>query len=161
MTIRKTLGVGATGSLHGHVHRTDQEAGVTILIIEDESPIRSVITEILEDEGYPVVSATNGLEALRYLQQQDELPCLILLDLGMPVMSGWAFRAEQQRNPTLAAIPVIVMSALPHLNQKAAALKAVDCLSKPLDIDTLLGTVARYYQSEGERELEYGGSSVQ
>jgi CheY-like chemotaxis protein len=119
---------------------------MTILIIEDESPIRSVVTEILEDEGYSVVSATNGLEALRYLQQQDELPCLILLDLGMPVMSGWEFRYEQQRDPTLATIPVIVMSALPDLEKKAAALKAIDCLNKPIDIDTLLNTVVQYYQ---------------
>ena len=64
---------------------------MTILIIEDEHPIRPVITEILEDDGYPVVSATNGLEALMYLQQQAELPHLFLLDLGMPVMSGWEF----------------------------------------------------------------------
>jgi CheY-like chemotaxis protein len=122
---------------------------VTILIIEDEDPIRAVIADILEDEGYPVVSATNGLEALRYLQQQAKLPRLILLDLGMPVMSGWEFREEQQRDPALAAIPVIVMSALPDLDQKAVALKAIKCLNKPIDIDTLLSTVAPYYQQEG------------
>jgi CheY-like chemotaxis protein len=133
---------------------------VTILIIEDEMPIRSLITEILEDEGYPVASATNGLEALMYLQQA-ELPRLILLDLGMPVMSGWAFREAQQRDPTLAAIPVIVMSALPDLDRKAAALKAADCLNKPLDIDTLLGTVARYYRFEHERSFERGGGRGQ
>ena len=119
---------------------------MTILIVEDETPIRSVITEILEDEGYPVASVKNGLEALAYLRRQVELPHLILLDLGMPVMTGWAFRAEQQRDPTLASIPVIVMSALPDLDQKAAALKATDCLDKPIEINTLLGMVARYYQ---------------
>jgi CheY-like chemotaxis protein len=92
---------------------------VTILIVEDESRIRAVLTEILEDEGYPVASARNGLEALTYLRQQADRPHLILLDLGMPVMTGWEFRAEQQRDPTLAGIPVIVMSALPDLDQKA------------------------------------------
>ena len=119
---------------------------MTILIVEDETPIRSVITEILEYEGYPVASVTNGMEALAYLRQQADRPRLILLDLGMPVMTGWAFREEQQRDPTLAGIPVIVMSALPDLDHKAAALKATDCLDKPIEIDTLLGMVARYYQ---------------
>jgi CheY-like chemotaxis protein len=139
---------------------TGQEAGMTILIIEDEHPLRALITDILEDEGYPVASAANGLEALRYIQQV-ALPRLIILDLGMPVMSGWAFREEQQRDPTLATIPVIVMSALPDLNRKAAALKVIDCLNKPLDIDRLLGTIARYYPLEGGRELEYGGKQLQ
>lgn len=118
---------------------------MTVLIIEDETPIRSVIAEILEDEGYSVASAKNGLEALLYLQQQADLPRLILLDLGMPVMTGWEFREHQQRDPALDKIPVIVMSALPNLSQKAAVLKAIDCLDKPVDLDTLLGKVALYY----------------
>jgi CheY-like chemotaxis protein len=116
---------------------------VSILIVEDENPIRDVITEILEDEGYRVVGTTNGLEALTYLRQHAR-PRLILLDLGMPVMTGWEFRAHQQRDPRLADIPVVVMSALPDLYRKAAALNASDCLDKPVNIDTLLGTVARY-----------------
>ena len=116
---------------------------VSILIVEDENPIRDVITEILEDEGYRVAGATNGLEALKYLRQHAH-PRLILLDLGMPVMTGWEFREQQQRDPQLAEIPVIVMSALPDLNRKAAALKVADCLDKPVNIDTLLGAIARY-----------------
>jgi CheY-like chemotaxis protein len=116
---------------------------VSILIIEDENPIRDVITEILEDEGYHVAGAANGLEALTYLRQHAH-PRLILLDLGMPVMTGWEFREHQQRDPKLAGIPVIVMSALPDLNRKAAVLQAADCLDKPVNIDKLLGTIARY-----------------
>ena len=116
---------------------------MSILIVEDESPIRDVITEILEDEGYRVAGATNGLEALTYLRQHAH-PRLILLDLGMPVMTGWEFREHQQRDPKLAGIPVIVMSALPDLDRRAAALKAADCLDKPVNIDKLLGTIARY-----------------
>src|SRR5882724_6348202 len=98
---------------------------MTILIVEDETDIRFIVTEILADEGYAVAGVANGLEALTYLRQHDDQPCLILLDLGMPVMSGWEFRAEQQRDPALATIPVIVMSALPGLDQKAAALKVL------------------------------------
>ena len=114
-----------------------------ILIVEDENPIREVITEILEEEGYRVASATNGLEALTYLQQHAH-PHLILLDLGMPIMTGWEFREHQQRDLSLANIPVVVMSALPDLPRKAAALNVADCLDKPVNLDTLLGTVARY-----------------
>ncbi len=119
---------------------------MTILIVEDETPIRCVITEILEYEGYPVASVRNGIEALAYLRQQAELPRLILLDLGMPVMTGWEFRAEQQRDPKLADIPVIIMSATIQLDRTAAALNATSYLDKPVDIQTLLSKVAQYYQ---------------
>jgi len=64
----------------------------------------------------------------------------------MPVMTGWEFREQQRRDPTLASIPVIVMSAQPALDRKAVALKAMNCLDKPIDLYTLLGMVARYYQ---------------
>ena len=116
---------------------------MSILIVEDEHPIRDIITEILEDEGYRVAGATNGLEALKYLRQHAH-PRLILLDLGMPVMTGWEFCEHQRRDPMLAGIPVVVMSALPDLDRRAAALKAADCLNKPVNIDKLLGTIARY-----------------
>jgi CheY-like chemotaxis protein len=121
---------------------------VTILIVDDEAPIRAFVTEILEDEGYRVAGANNGLAALAYLRGHTKQPGLILLDLGMPVMSGWEFREEQQRDPRLAGIPVIVMSALPNLDQRAAALNAADCLDKPIELDTLLRMVAQHYVKE-------------
>ena len=118
---------------------------MTILIVEDEALIRAVLTEILEDEGYHVVSVANGLAALSYLRQHAH-PRLILLDLGMPVMTGWEFRAEQQRHRTLREIPVIVMSALPDLDRIAALLGVAGCLNKPIDINLLLSTVVQHYQ---------------
>ena len=118
---------------------------MSILIVEDEAAIRYLITEILEDEGYRVVSVSNGLQALVYLRGYTELPRLILLDLGMPVMSGWEFREQQQRDRTLRGIPVIIMSALPDLDRRAAALGVAGCLDKPIDINALLGMVAQYY----------------
>ena len=118
---------------------------MSILIVEDQALIRALLTEILEDEGYHVVSVVNGLAALSYLRQHAH-PRLILLDLGMPVMTGWEFRAEQQRHRTLREIPVILMSALPDLDRKAAALGVAGCLTKPIDIDLLLGMVAQYHQ---------------
>lgn len=119
---------------------------MSILIIDDEPPIRSVLMDILAEEGYQVAGASNGLEALTYLRQQKQKPKLILLDLGMPVMSGWEFRQEQQQDPVLAPIPVIVMSAITDLNRKIVSMNVADCLDKPIDIHTLLQTVARYYQ---------------
>ncbi|MDQ2997246.1 MAG: response regulator [Chloroflexota bacterium] len=115
---------------------------MSILIVEDEHDIRAVLTEILEDEGYAVASVPNGLEALMFLQEHR--PQLILLDLGMPVMTGWEFREQQRLNPTLADIPVIVMSATPHLSQTAAALHVANCLDKPIELSTLLGMVKQY-----------------
>jgi CheY-like chemotaxis protein len=117
---------------------------LSILIVEDEASIRAVLTEILEDEGYTVAGVTNGMEALAYLRQHAH-PYLILLDLGMPVMTGWEFREEQQQDRTIRGIPVIVMSALPDLTRRAAALGVVGCLEKPIDIDILLGMVEQYY----------------
>jgi CheY-like chemotaxis protein len=115
---------------------------LSILIVEDEHDIRAVLTEILEDEGYAVASVPNGLAALVFLQEHR--PQLILLDLGMPIMTGWEFREQQRHDPALANIPVIVMSATPHLNQTAAALHAADCLDKPIELNALLGMVEHY-----------------
>ena len=126
-------------------NQSRQDVTVSILIVEDEPSIRAVLTEILEDEGYCVASVTNGMEALVYLRQHAH-PRLILLDLGMPVMTGWEFRAQQQQHSTLREIPVIVMSALPELDRRAAALGVAGCLNKPIDINVLLSMVAQYYQ---------------
>ncbi len=115
-----------------------------ILLVDDDLNIRTVITEILEDEGYRVASAANGQEALHYLQQQADAPCLILLDLMMPVMNGWDFRRAQQQDPQLAGIPVVVISADNSIQYKAANLAADDYLAKPIDIDHLILTVSRF-----------------
>jgi CheY-like chemotaxis protein len=103
-----------------------------------------VLVEILEDEGYRVSTATNGMEALTYLRQEVDRPSLILLDLGMPVMTGWEFREEQLGDATLADIPVVVLSATIDLQSKAAALQVAGCLDKPVTIDALLSMVEQY-----------------
>ena len=128
--------------MHADNNTTARGATLSILIVEDEHDIRAVLTEILEDEGYAVASVPNGLEALMFLQEHR--PQLILLDLGMPVMTGWEFREQQRRDPALADIPVIVMSAIPQLSQTAAALQAANCLDKPIELNSLLGMVEQY-----------------
>src|SRR5437763_14895472 len=87
---------------------TEPDAG--ILIVEDDTDVREAMAIFLAGEGYKVVEAGHGAEALDQLRSATVF-CLILLDLYMPVMDGWAFRAEQLRDAALAAIPVIVISA--------------------------------------------------
>ena len=105
--------------------------------------IREALTEILEDEGYKVAGAANGQEALEYLRQRPQ-PNLILLDLMMPVMNGWQFRQEQQLDPALAGIPVVVISADNSIQQRAATINASAYLAKPIQLETLLSTVERF-----------------
>lgn len=113
-----------------------------ILLVEDEPAIRALLCIALEDEGYHPVSAINGQDALDYLRHHPP-PQLIILDLMMPVMDGWAFRAAQQQDPRLASIPVIVLSADIAATQHARLL-GLECLPKPVHLATLLATVARY-----------------
>jgi CheY-like chemotaxis protein len=113
-----------------------------VLVVEDDPDIQQVLKFALEMAGYPVETAGDGAEAMRRLQAAP--PCLILLDLMMPVMDGWQFRAEQQRDPALAAIPVVVISADGRVPQKAASLGAAAYLRKPLDFDALVEVVRRH-----------------
>jgi CheY-like chemotaxis protein len=115
----------------------------SILIVEDDDDIREAISIFLEAEGYRVLGAGNGEEALRLMRSSHKV-CLVLLDLFMPVKNGWEFRAEQLDDPDIADVPVIVISADQAARQKAATLGAIDCMVKPIDFDELLGAVAAY-----------------
>ena len=115
-----------------------------ILLVDDDIGIRTALAEILEDEGYRVASAANGQEALTYLQQQLHVPCLILLDLMMPIMNGWDFRRVQQQDPQLASIPVVVISADNSISQKAASLGVHSYLAKPINVEHLIATVNQF-----------------
>src|SRR5262245_34540626 len=81
-----------------------------VLVVDDDEMIQESIREVLHDEGYDVALAQNGVEALAKLRAGPR-PSVILLDLMMPVMDGWQFRSEQKKDGTLAAIPVIVITA--------------------------------------------------
>ncbi len=114
-----------------------------VLIVEDDLDIRDALSQILEEEGYHVATASNGLEALEQLRKGPR-PLIILLDLMMPVMNGWQFRAEQRADPALADIPVVVISADNNVQEKARAIGVNDCFRKPIEISGLLATLARY-----------------
>ncbi len=113
-----------------------------VLIVDDDYGIRGVLSQILADEGHAVSTAANGLEALQKLDRLE--PCLILLDLMMPVMNGWEFMHRRQEQDTIASIPVVVISADQQAREKAAAIGAADCLEKPIDLNRLIDTVDRY-----------------
>jgi len=113
-----------------------------VLLVDDDRDIRETIEEILETEGYPVVTAKNGLEALA-LARADH-PAMILLDLFMPVMDGVEFRHRQLEDAGLANIPVVVVSAATDLAERVRPLRVAGWLEKPLHIDELIEVVARH-----------------
>ena len=115
-----------------------------VLIVDDDGGIRGVLSEILQDEGHRVESAGNGLEALRKLEQQSSRPCLILLDLMMPVMNGWEFMSRRSELDFIASIPVVVISADVNVQAKASSIGAAGYLEKPIDLNRLLDTVEHY-----------------
>lgn len=114
-----------------------------VLVVEDDADIRDAVVEILEQEGYAAAGVTDGAQALAKLHAGYR-PCLILLDLMMPVMDGWTFCAEREKDPALASIPVAVLSAVSRQDPRNASVHAVEHLAKPLKIDKLLALVQRF-----------------
>src|SRR5438067_2285603 len=115
-----------------------------VLLVEDDEDIRASVADILKEEGFEVVGAVDGDDALRYLRKAEVPPRLILLDLMMPVMDGWQFRAAQLADERLAKIPVVILSAATDVRRHAAQLHVDDYLVKPLDVPLLLNAVERH-----------------
>jgi two-component system, chemotaxis family, chemotaxis protein CheY len=118
------------------------ERGKTILVVEDDPLTREALGALLGGAGYTARAAAEGGEALEVLRQGPP-PDLILLDLLMPGMDGWHFRREQQHDPALATIPVVVCSGTGDADLHAAALGAIGFIDKPIDPDQLLDTIHR------------------
>jgi len=114
-----------------------------VLVVEDTVDKRDSLVMLLREEGFEAHGVANGLEALRELRRGYDA-CLILLDLWMPVMDGWTFRFEQRRDPTLADIPVVVLSATVNPEEEARRVGAIAGMQKPLDLPALLELVAEY-----------------
>jgi signal transduction histidine kinase len=121
----------------------------TVLIIDDEQDIREIFETVLRYDGYDVLSASDGEQAMDLLRRGAR-PDAILLDLMMPQMDGWQFRVAQRQDPALASIPVIAVSA--DRTAKAAAIDANAYLAKPVDVNALLLTLDRLLLAR-EREL--------
>jgi CheY-like chemotaxis protein len=110
----------------------------SVLLVEDDKDIREAVSAVLEAEGYTVLTAGNGVEALGVLEKGR--PCVVLLDLMMPVMTGWDFMDEVRKSHRFDELPVVVVSA--YSERKAEGVRRV--LKKPLDVNQLLRAVADY-----------------
>jgi two-component system response regulator MprA len=115
-----------------------------ILLVDDDLDIRREVSEILREEGFDVMAASGGAEALRLLGESSALPVVILLDLVMPRTDGWEFRRAQLADPRLASIPVLVFSSFGSGPRNAADLRAAGFVTKPFAIAELLGAIARF-----------------
>ena len=113
-----------------------------VFVVEDDVDTRDMLGRFLELEGFQVEVAANGRQALDRLSSGMQPPCVILLDLMMPVMDGWQFRRQQVLDQSLAAIPVIVVSAAGR--DRISGIDANAYLSKPVDLDQLLEQVTQY-----------------
>lgn len=120
-----------------------QETQRPVLIVDDDPAIREWLKETLEDELYSVAIAANGRDALQYIAGHNR-PCLILLDLMMPIMNGYEFLAEQRRQSALSDIPVVVFSAFTAPENAAETLGVTEYLPKPVNMHRLLSLLQRY-----------------
>jgi CheY-like chemotaxis protein len=122
---------------------TGQDCNV-VLVVEDDHDVRQAIAEVLEDNAYRAVEVSNGLEAIESLRAPgNKRPCLILLDIMMPVMDGREFLVHQRSDPSLREIPVVVLSAHATLEEAKSDLQAAAYLRKPVRAETLLSAVRR------------------
>lgn len=124
----------------------DNRVPFQVLLVEDDVDIREAIADLLEEFGYAVRAACNGREALDVLATE-YLPDLILLDLMMPVMDGWALKAELAESKELQAIPVVVLTADVNVTGLAGSLPGSDYLRKPIAVDQLLRMLDRMRSS--------------
>ena len=118
-----------------------------VLIIEDDRDCCDAVAGRLQVEGYEVGVAENGQVAFDQLRG-GVAPCVIFLDLMMPVKDGWWFRAQQLRDQALAALPVIVMSGAGRVIEQAQQLGLQDYIEKPVCPELLLAMLERYCDQE-------------
>jgi CheY-like chemotaxis protein len=119
-----------------------------VLIVDDDQDTREMLAALLAVQGFHTVAAEDGLEALHLLRgvrhRAPDVPCLVLLDLKMPRLSGDEFRRAQLGDPAVATVPIAVMSGASDAEAHGQSLGAVAILIKPLDFDRLLDVVRRY-----------------
>jgi CheY-like chemotaxis protein len=113
-------------------------------VVDDDDDTRDVIIEMFGDDGYRVSGARDGKEALEKLRDGTPFPCVILLDIMMPVMDGRVFRAEQLLDPRLCEIPVVVITANANLDEMEHELKTSGALRKPVSMQQLFKVAERY-----------------
>jgi CheY-like chemotaxis protein len=117
----------------------------TVLVVDDDRGVRELLTRSLSFEGFDVMEAANGQDALTQLRT-GRRPGVIVLDLRMPVMDGWAFRVAQRADPRIARIPVVILSgADAHRFQE---IEAVAALEKPVSLSQLADCLHRIVEHQ-------------
>lgn len=122
----------------------------TVLVVDDDPNLLRVMSKLLEFEGFVPVQAANGQEALDYLRGGGSAS-VILLDLRMPVMDGWAFRKAQRAEPALAGIPVVVISGIE--GQHVDELGAAAAFNKPVSFPDVVDAVRRLCENPPIRSM--------
>lgn len=112
-----------------------------VLVIDDDPAICQTMKDVLEIQGYEVVTASDGVEGIKALKSMSGLPCMILLDLMMPGMNGWGFLDFQKANPTYSKVPVIICSAY---EASAKSIGTSPVLIKPVQLNSLMGAVKAF-----------------
>jgi two-component system chemotaxis response regulator CheY len=115
-----------------------------LLIVDDNRELRETLAEFLSLKGHAVECAANGREAVQLIADPETRPELILLDLLMPVLDGWGFLAERAREPLLADVPVVILSACEEVTEKAKEAGAVAVVRKPVEPQTLLRVIEHF-----------------
>jgi len=110
----------------------------SVLVVDDDASIRSLVGEALDMVGYRVLVAADGAEALAVLER--EQPCAVLLDMRMPVLDGWGFAREARRRGH--CVPIAVMTAADNAQTWCDEVDGAACLAKPFDVGTLFDTIA-------------------
>jgi CheY-like chemotaxis protein len=119
-------------------------ASCSVCVVDDDADIREILSDVLSIEGYDVISADDGESALGLLRKPRSNCRLILLDLMMPQMNGWEFRRQQLLDPTIAAIPVVLLTGAGAAAKSIDELHVAGTIEKPVELDTLLAEVAHY-----------------
>lgn len=113
----------------------------TVLVVEDDEVIRDTLAQLLEDQGYKVVAAQHGRDALEKLNAGGSAPCLLLMDLMMPVMNGWELLSAVRREQRWSQLPVIILSAGGEAQDVLLTDPKVRFLKKPIRMASLLEAV--------------------
>ena len=116
----------------------------TVLVVEDNSIQREGLASVLRNEGYRVLAAADGEEALKYLRG-DPTPDLLLLDMMMPQPDGWQYLGQLRRDPGMASVPIIITTGLGIASREwAISLGAAGLLCKPINFDELRRELERF-----------------
>jgi CheY-like chemotaxis protein len=115
-----------------------------LLVVDDDDDIREALASIIRQEGYAVDEAPDGRAALHYLRTSPVLPCIVLLDLMMPIMNGWDLVHEISKDQNLKSLPIVLVTADARGASSDPRTKDLPIMSKPLDLGKLMRFVEDY-----------------